>query len=301
MSEEKTNFILHDDYVDFLDGLSDEEFGKLIRAISGYSRTGEVPNLPISLSIAFNFIRKRVDDERTKWEETRNARVEAGKKGAEKRWNKNGQTANDSSAINANNENSIPIICHDSEMANDSKNAVSVSVSVSESVIPPPIVPPHGGECARGRDVCACDDVNNIYINNTSNNQEERLKDDELKKAQRVKKQNEAKEQERRFDVFWDTYPLKAGKKKAKIAWNKLKVTDKLLEEILAGLARYRASPQWQKDNGQFIPHPSTFLNQERWKDEVEVDVNSQTNSTEVKDFVDRELEELIQSQGGKK
>lgn len=141
--------------------------------------------------------------------------------------------------------------------------------------------------------MCACDDVNNnIYINNTSNIQEEQPEEDELKKAQRAKKQNEAKEQERRFDVFWDTYPLKAGKKKAKIAWNKLKVTDKMLEEILAGLARYRASPQWQRDNGQFIPHPSTFLNQERWKDEVEVKTGYVAPSYEDEDDFMKFLEE---------
>jgi hypothetical protein len=26
-------------------------------------------------------------------------------------------------------------------------------------------------------------------------------------------------------------------------------------------------SNAWLKDSGQFIPHPATFLNQERWKD----------------------------------
>ena len=28
-------------------------------------------------------------------------------------------------------------------------------------------------------------------------------------------------------------------------------------------------SAQWQRDNGQYIPHPATWLNQGRWDDEL--------------------------------
>jgi len=31
-----------------------------------------------------------------------------------------------------------------------------------------------------------------------------------------------------------------------------------------------KATEQWRKDNGQFIPHPQTWLNQRRWEDDVE-------------------------------
>jgi hypothetical protein len=33
-------------------------------------------------------------------------------------------------------------------------------------------------------------------------------------------------------------------------------------------LALQRQSAQWQRDDGQFIPHPSTWLNGRRWEDE---------------------------------
>jgi hypothetical protein len=39
------------------------------------------------------------------------------------------------------------------------------------------------------------------------------------------------------------------------------------LDEVLSGLERWKRSTAWLKDNGQYIPPPSTFLNQERWKD----------------------------------
>ena len=35
----------------------------------------------------------------------------------------------------------------------------------------------------------------------------------------------------------------------------------------MRGLEAWKNSEGWQKDNGSFIPHPATFLNQRRWQD----------------------------------
>ena len=37
---------------------------------------------------------------------------------------------------------------------------------------------------------------------------------------------------------------------------------------MVAAVEQHCASEQWQKDDGQFIPHPLTWLHQGRWKDE---------------------------------
>jgi hypothetical protein len=76
---------------------------------------------------------------------------------------------------------------------------------------------------------------------------------------------------EERFDMFWELYPKKVAKAKTKTKWLSLKPDEKLFNEIMKGLQRYSQSEQWQKEDGQFIPHPSTFLNQERWKDDIGV------------------------------
>ena len=69
------------------------------------------------------------------------------------------------------------------------------------------------------------------------------------------------------FDVFWNAYPKKIGKKDALKAWEKAK--DKpALADILRSIASFKSTEQWTKDNGQFIPNPSTWLNQGRWADE---------------------------------
>lgn len=68
------------------------------------------------------------------------------------------------------------------------------------------------------------------------------------------------------FDRFWAAYPLKVGKKKARDAFAKVKVS---VDVLLAALERQKKTEAWTKDGGKYIPHPTTWLNGERWEDEV--------------------------------
>jgi hypothetical protein len=68
------------------------------------------------------------------------------------------------------------------------------------------------------------------------------------------------------FERFWAAYPKKVGKEAAKKAFSKVKVP---VESLLAAIERQKCSDQWSKDNGQFIPNPTTWLNQGRWEDEL--------------------------------
>lgn len=72
------------------------------------------------------------------------------------------------------------------------------------------------------------------------------------------------------FETFWKAYPRKVGKDAARKAWKKKGCTVNLLEKMLVTLEAQRQCKQWQKEDGQFIPHPSTWLNEGRWDDEVE-------------------------------
>lgn len=73
---------------------------------------------------------------------------------------------------------------------------------------------------------------------------------------------------EARFETFWTAYPRKVAKDAARKAWNQRKPTEALMVDILAAIARQTLSAQWQRDGGQFIPHPATWLRQGRWQDE---------------------------------
>lgn len=72
-----------------------------------------------------------------------------------------------------------------------------------------------------------------------------------------------------RFNVFWEAYPRKEGKKNAEKVFSKLKPNEELLKVMLSALEVHKQQKGWQ--DKQFIPHPATWLNQERWNDEVEV------------------------------
>ncbi|WKN20841.1 helix-turn-helix domain-containing protein [Azotobacter vinelandii] len=71
------------------------------------------------------------------------------------------------------------------------------------------------------------------------------------------------------FNSFWKLYPRKQDKAKAQKAWAKLKVTPELFALIVAGLSAQVASADWLKDDGRYVPMPTTWLNGRRWEDEV--------------------------------
>lgn len=73
--------------------------------------------------------------------------------------------------------------------------------------------------------------------------------------------------QRKRFVEFWDKYPKQRNKGQAEKAWKKIKPDTALFEKIMRGLERAIEYPEWNKDNGQFIPFPSTWLNAKGWED----------------------------------
>jgi len=76
--------------------------------------------------------------------------------------------------------------------------------------------------------------------------------------------------QESEFDQFWRLYPKKRSKGQAEKTWVKISPDDELYKQILAGLENAKKSIDWQKDGGQYIPYPSTWLNAKGWEDEYE-------------------------------
>ena len=96
------------------------------------------------------------------------------------------------------------------------------------------------------------------------------------------------KAREEAFEKFWSAYPRKEGKQKAKAAFEKVNVP---LDVLLNAIEQQKKSAQWSKDNGQFIPHPTTWLNGKRWEDEVAVSGNGRLGAAE-KAAIQRMLDE---------
>ena len=61
---------------------------------------------------------------------------------------------------------------------------------------------------------------------------------------------------------------------------------------MIQAVEKQKQSTQWQRDGGQYIPHPATWLNQERWEDEV-------TTTNAVKNYDDGgDLDWLVEQMG---
>ena len=83
------------------------------------------------------------------------------------------------------------------------------------------------------------------------------------------------------FERFWSCYPRKVGKGSAEKSWKKLNPEDPLFNQIILAVdaqVRHRHKVDEFNRNAKheryrkFIPdwpHPSTWLNQQRWLDEI--------------------------------
>jgi hypothetical protein len=69
------------------------------------------------------------------------------------------------------------------------------------------------------------------------------------------------------FDTFWQVWPKKVNKVKAEQAWFKLQPDETLRKIIVAAVEKQSRQAKWLEKDGEFIPHPSTWLNGRRWED----------------------------------
>lgn len=76
------------------------------------------------------------------------------------------------------------------------------------------------------------------------------------------------------FDQFWAIYPRKESKSKAEQVWLKLRPDQELFDLIKNDIDQRLESGQWTKAEKKFIPHPTSYLNQERWNDNLDFDSN---------------------------
>ena len=114
------------------------------------------------------------------------------------------------------------------------------------------------------------------------------------------KKENIIKEKDEKFEKFYKAYPRKVGKANVEKWFNKNKPNNELFDLMMRKLEMFKKSPDWLKQNGQFIPYPTTWLNQKRWEDELEIDQKTLIQDTqdytvfETRDMTDDEYAEML-------
>lgn len=73
------------------------------------------------------------------------------------------------------------------------------------------------------------------------------------------------------FEDFWELYPKKVSKKKSMDIYEKIVVSKDIEEKVMEGLSRYIKKWKGEATDIKYIPNPTTWLNQERWDDDVVV------------------------------
>lgn len=208
-------------------------------ALFEYAESGRILDLSGMEKMAFSFIRKQMDKDSQKWEETKHKRQAAGRKGGiQSGASRNEAKLSFASTIEANTSTVKQM------QANE---AVKDNVNVNVNVINTPHKSPQGDDVAL---------------------QAESLKVETAGGAGKPVDHSTTLVKQR-FNEFWREYPKKTGKGAAEKAWNNIKPNRVLFDSIMSALKAVKKSDQWHKENGQYIPNPSTWLNQRRWEDEI--------------------------------
>lgn len=113
----------------------------------------------------------------------------------------------------------------------------------------------------------------------------ETIEPEEPKQKQRAQTTNKQKEEW--FKEFWASYPRKVAKPLAESSFRKKCVDEVTFCDIMKSLDRHKQTEQWK--DVKYVCHPSTWLNQMRWQDEIALPAQTETTeppiTKEVNDF----------------
>ena len=84
----KGSFVLYAEYLENIELLSMEQRGVLITALMKYVSGLDIPDMDAATTIAFSFIRSKIDKDQKKYEEVCSKRAEAGKMGGRPKKNR---------------------------------------------------------------------------------------------------------------------------------------------------------------------------------------------------------------------
>jgi hypothetical protein len=102
------------------------------------------------------------------------------------------------------------------------------------------------------------------------------------------------------FEAFWTAYPKKKNKGSAEKWFKNHKPTKELVDKMVEMIEKQKNTIDWKKNDGQFIPYPSTWLNAKGWEDEIETNgkvpnwFNKDIEKQEATIEEQQEMEELL-------
>lgn len=129
----------------------------------------------------------------------------------------------------------------------------------------------------------------------TDEQKEQELQRQELEREKEEAEKKELAKQKRlvndkRFEEFWKLYPRKSAKKPSRDKWHTISPDDDTFMKIIRAVKLQKQTKQWKQNKGQFIPLPSTWLNQERWNDDLGTKNSDVDKKDYEKDYEDGDL-----------
>ena len=94
----------------------------------------------------------------------------------------------------------------------------------------------------------------------------QQMKGNEIKENIDIVHSPKQLELENNFKIFWNEYPRHEGKKPAFKVFKKIKPD--LFDKLMTGLRNQKQAGKF--NDAKYIPLPTSWLNQERWNDEIE-------------------------------
>ena len=143
--EEKKSFLLYTDRWKEIQMLSNEQCGILFKAVFTYVNTGvRLETNDLTLQVLFSVLTSQIDEGTRRWEATRKARSEAGKKGGAPKGNKNAankrKQTKQAKQTNAS-ENKQEQTKTSKNKQTQTKQAVTVTGTVTDTVTVPENIP----------------------------------------------------------------------------------------------------------------------------------------------------------------
>ena len=262
---------------DLLEDLSDAERGRLVLALLDYQKYGALPDFSGDLRIVFKVLRRDVDQSVARWESECARRSAAGKKSAAvraaKKFVENVSCNNDYPLSETMEEGPVK-----SEQPEAALNGAEQSSTVLNTVAQPQAAlnaEKHSSTTSTHTNTNS-HSQSNTQSHSQSHSKSHTQSPSYARPQSRTQKDPDFQDEtpspaggrgrERDFDRFWVAYPRKVGKQAARKAFERV---NQPVERLLSALERQRNDPQWQRENGRYIPHPVTWLNQGRWEDEA--------------------------------
>ena len=110
-----------------------------------------------------------------------------------------------------------------------------------------------------------------------------------------IQSKKESESNNARFGEWYEEYPRKIDPKRAKAAWDKLKVDETLFAAIMDGLRKWKRA--W--DDPKFVPYPATWLNNRRWEAEPPKGKRNAALNYEQKAISKSDFDALVVDLGG--